>query len=119
MPFNMPGTIRRPRTRQSKRTAGANRPQPTSPIAITAATKSGSVLTVTFNQPVGLKGVPQYSVGVAGADPLSAALTSPNVLALTFDAAITSATTVTIPYEEPAVRNSSGGFVATSTFPLS
>jgi hypothetical protein len=42
-----------------------------------------------------------------------------NTVAITFSATITTATTVTIPYEEPAIRNASGGFVSTSTFPLS
>jgi hypothetical protein len=31
---------------------------------------------------------------------------------------VAAATELNIPYEEPAVRNSSGGFVSTSTFPV-
>ena len=96
----------------------ANRPQPTTPITVTAAAAAGSALTVTFNQPVALKGVPQYTVDVAGADPVSAVLSAPNICVITYDVAIAAATTLTIPYEEPAIRNASGGFVSTSTFPV-
>lgn len=89
-------------------------------VRVLSATKAGSVLTMTFNQVVTLRRgeVPQYTVNVAGADPLSAALTNPTTLALTFDAAITTATTVTIPPEDPAIRSQNGGFVADTTFPV-
>ena len=84
------GIIRRQiKHRPSKRkNIMANRPQPTAPISITAAVAAGSTLTVTFNQPVALKGVPQYTVDVAGADPVSAVLTAPNICEITFDSAI-------------------------------
>ena len=95
-----------------------NNPQPTVPIKVTAASAVGSVLTVTFDQPVILSGVPQYATDVAGATPLSAVLTSATTVAVTFDAAVAAATEMKIPYEEPAIRNASGGFVSTSTFPV-
>src|SRR5262245_42848863 len=90
------------------------------PVRVVSATKAGSVLTMTFNQAVMLRrgAVPQYTTNVAGADPLSAVLTNPTTLALTFDAAITTATTVTIPPEDPAIRSQNGGFVADTTFPV-
>ena len=105
---------------KTKRRRGLNvtRPQPTAAIKVTAATAVGSVLTLTFDQVVSLSGVPTYTTDVAGADAVSAVLTSPTTVAITFDAAIAAATEVTIPYEEPAVRNGSGGFVSTSTFPV-
>src|SRR5688572_19784463 len=81
------------------------------PIRIASASKSGSVLTVTFDQVVRIKGVPQYTTTVA-AEPISAVLTSPTTLALTFDAAITAATAFTIPFEDPGIQNGVGGFVA-------
>lgn len=96
----------------------ANKPQPTIPIGIVTATKAGSILTITFNQPVGLKGVPAYTVTGAAVTALGAAMTSPTVMSLTFSGAVTAATFVNIPYEEPAIRNSSGGFVGVSTFPV-
>jgi hypothetical protein len=98
--------------------ARANRPQPTTPIRITSATAAGSVLTVVFDQAVALSGVPQYTTDVVGATALSAVSTSPTTIEITFSAAIAAATAMNIPYEEPAVRNSSGGFVADSTFPV-
>jgi hypothetical protein len=85
---------------------------------VTAASKTGSVLTVTFDQPVSLQGVPAYTTSVVGATASSAVMTGLNTVAITFSATIATATTVTIPYEEPAIRNSSGGFVSTSTFPV-
>lgn len=91
------------------------------PVRVVSATKSGSVLTMTFNQAVTLRRgeVPQYTTNVAGADPLSAELANPTTLLVTFDAAITTATTVTIPPTDPAIRSQNGGFVADTTFPVS
>lgn len=114
----MPSLLKAARKTSRKSNSSVNRPQPTVPIKITAATKSGSVLTITYDQVVSLNGVPKYVTTVAGADAISAAQTGPTTVAITFDAAITAATAFTIPYEEPAVRNSSGGFVSTSTFPV-
>ena len=117
----MPGIIGRRNLKHRpnrRRNIQANRPQPTTPLSIVSASAAGSVLTIGFNQPVALKGVPQYTTDVAGADPVSAAMTDAMTLAITFDAAVAAATEVRIPYEEPAVRNSSGGFVADSTFPV-
>jgi hypothetical protein len=109
----------RPRsTRVRAKGNTGNNPQPTTPIKVTAATKLGSVLTVTFDQPVSLNGVPKYATSVVGATAMSAALTGMNTVAITYSATITTASTLTIPYEEPAIRNASGGFVSTSTFPV-
>jgi hypothetical protein len=97
----------------------ANRPPKTAPIKIMSVEKSGSTLTIGFDQAVSLKGVPQYEVDVAGVTPTGAALADAMTITVTFSGAITAATEVRIPYEEPAVRNGSGGFVSTSTFPVS
>jgi hypothetical protein len=114
----MPSTIKKP-VRSSRRSNNTvNNPQPTTPIQVTGATAVGSVLTLTYDQVVALNGVPKYTTDVAGATATSAALTSPTTVAITFSAAIAAATEVSIPYEEPAVRNASGGFVSTSTFPV-
>ena len=117
--FPMPSAISRTvKNRGSRSKNGVNRPQPTVPIAISSVTKAGSVLTIVFAQPVILKGVPKYTTNLAGVTAISAAMTTPTTLAVTFSAAVTTATTLNIPYEEPAVRNSSGGFVSDSTFPV-
>ena len=112
------GRRRGPNRPSRRRNPAATVPQPTAPIAVTAASALGSVLTVTFDQPVALNGTPAYTTDVAGAEAVSAALTSPTTVAITFDASVASATEISIPYEEPAVRNASGGFVSTSTFPV-
>jgi hypothetical protein len=114
----MVSSITRTKKNRPQRDPEANKPRPTTPINILGASKAGSVITITFNQPVALKGVPQYDANVVGVEPLSATMTSPTVMALTYSAAVTAVTLLTIPYEEPAVRNSSGGFVANSTFPI-
>ncbi len=115
----MPGSLLRAARRTRRRTnSQVNNPQPTTPIAVTDVSVATTVATVEFDQPVSLNGVPAYTTDVAGAEPVSAVLTGMNTVAITFSAAIAAATEVQIPYEEPAVRNSSGGFVSTSTFPV-
>jgi hypothetical protein len=101
-----------------KRSKKRELPRQATPVRIGSAAAVGSVLTVVFDQPVVLKGTPQYSVDVAGADPVSASMTFPNTLALTYDAAIAAATEITIPFEDPAIRSAVGGFVADSTFKI-
>jgi hypothetical protein len=101
-----------------RRTIGVTKPQPTAAIAVTSASVLASVLTVGFDQPVTLNGVPQYTTDVVGATALSAVMVGTNTIDITFSATVATATEVRIPYEEPAVRNASGGFVSTSTFPV-
>ena len=114
----MPSAIARtPRNRAPRHRNGVNRPQPTVPIGIVSVTKNVAVMTITFNQPVCLKGVPQYTTNLVGVTPVSAVLTSPTTMNLTFSATVATATTLNVPSEDPAVRNSSGGFVTPSTFP--
>lgn len=88
------------------------------PVKIVSASAATTVLTVTFDQPVILKGIPEYSVDVVGATPTGAALTAPTTLALTFSASIAAATEMTIPFQDPGIRNAVGGFVANSSFPV-
>ena len=57
-----------------KRTRERSRPKQTTPVRIVSASATGSVLTLVFDQPVTLKGVPQYTTDIAGADPTSAVL---------------------------------------------
>ena len=103
--------VSRKNTPSRSKNVQANRPQPTAAIAVTSITPAGTDVSIEFDQPVSLNGVPQYTTDVAGAIPVSAALTTPTTLQLTFDADVSLATLVNVPYEEPGVRNSSGGFV--------
>jgi hypothetical protein len=93
-------------------------PQPTAGITIVSASAAGSVATIGFNQVVILCGTPNYTTDLEGVTAVSAVQTNPTTIAITFSGAITSATAINIPYEDPAVRNTSGGFVSTSTFPV-
>ena len=85
---------------------------------IASAVKSAAVLTLTFDQPVVLKGTPAYTTDLAGVTALSATSPSPMVVEITFSATIATATTLNIPVGDPAIRNKVGGFVADTTFPL-
>ena len=115
----MSGSLLKTARKTSKRTnSPVNNPQPTVPIKVTAAVKSTTKLTVTFDQPVALSGVPKYTTNLAGVTALSAVATGPATIEITFSASVATATTLNIPYEEEAVRNASGGFVSTSTFPV-
>ena len=115
-----PGIIgARPRTTRARRKGNTvNVPQPTTPISVTDATKNTTKITVEFDQPVALNGVPAYTTNLAGVTAVSAVATGPTTVEITFSASVATATTLNIPYEEEAVRNASGGFVSTSTFPV-
>ena len=114
----MPSAITRTsRNRPDRRRNGPNRPRPSTPIGILGITKNTTTMTIAFNQPVSLKGVPQYTTNLGGITAVSAALTTATVMVLTFSASVATATELRIPPEDPAVRNSSGGFVTPTTMP--
>jgi hypothetical protein len=83
-----------------------------------SAEKNDTVLTMTFNQPVVLRGTPAYTTSVVGATAVSAESPSPAVVEITFSATIAAATTLTIPPGEPGLRSKRGGYVADTTFPV-
>jgi len=115
----MPSAMKTKKSRSPRlRGLTATNPQATTPIKVTSANAATTVVTVTFDQVVALTGTPNYTTDVVGADPVSAVQTSPTTIDITFSASVAAATELNIPYEEPAVRNSSGGFVSTSTFPV-
>ncbi|MGI9014188.1 MAG: hypothetical protein ACR2GY_08060 [Phycisphaerales bacterium] len=82
------------------------------PIGVASWSVSGTDLTLTFNQPIILKGVSACTTDIAGALPVSATATGPLTVVVTFDADISLATRVNIPFEDPSVRNSRGGFIS-------
>ena len=87
-------------------------------IRVSSASVAATVLTLTFDQPVVLRGTPPYTTDVAGATAVSAESPSPNVVEITFSATIAAATEVNIPVLNTAIRNKVGGFVADTTFPI-
>ena len=117
----MPGSVMKVsrNTRRTSAKSSVNRPQPTTPIVITSCTKSVAVVTIVFNQAVTLDGVPAYTTNLAGVTAISAALTAPDTIQVTFSATIAAATSLNIPFRDPAIRNSSGGYLTSNTFPVS
>src|SRR5687767_5293445 len=108
----MPGSLLKAARKSRRRTNSVfNNPPRTVAIKVTGASTTGAVLTVTYDQPVSLNGVPQYTTDIVGATAVSAVMTGMNTIAITFGSTVATATEVRIPYEEPAVRNGSGGFV--------
>jgi hypothetical protein len=98
------------RNNSVRRTGGLRNIARPTPIGIVSAVAAASVVTITFNQPVSLKGIPQYPNNT-GQMPTSAVLTTPTVLSLTYPLG-PEATGITIPAEDAAIRNASGGFVS-------
>ena len=97
----MPSSIKKAaRHTSSRRKNNVNRPVPTVPIGIVSVTKATTVMTIVFNQPVSLKGIPQYTTNLAGVTPVAAALTGPATLSLTFSASVATTTTLNIPAED-------------------
>ncbi len=107
---------------QSKQNRNQERvmPKQETPVRIASASAAGTVLTLTFDQAVRLKKTPQYETDIPEAAPVEggAALTSPTTLALTFDADISLATELTIPFQDQGIRGTVGGYIADTTFPL-
>jgi hypothetical protein len=103
--------------RKTHHNSVVNNPQPTTPIRVTGASKNGNVLAVTYDQPIALTtDVPKYTTDVIGVGAVRTGVTS---IAVTFASSIAEAIELRIPYEDPAVRSTSGGFVETRTFPIS
>ncbi len=84
------------------------------PISIVTVTP-GDTTSVVFDQAVILKGIPAYPNNV-GHLPTAAVLTDAMTLSLTYPTPDTT-TTITVPFEEPAVRNGAGGYLLPGTFP--
>lgn len=103
------------RNRRGRAPGELHRP---TPIGVADATKSGNVIAIEFDGPVILRGVPQYTTDLPGVTPVSAVLIGTNVLELTFSGSVDTATALNIPYEDPGIRNNSGGYVGPSSVPV-
>jgi hypothetical protein len=95
-----------------------NKPLPQAGFAITSASVSGSVLTLTFDVPVNVVAVPKITTDVAGAVAVSAVATNLQTVEVTFDNDISAATSVNLDYQDPAIRSNGGGFVFSPSFPI-
>lgn len=79
------------------------------PIRVALATSPGAnQVDVTFDQPIILSGIPQYVAN--GKLPISAERTTPNMVVLVY-VALGAFAQIDVPFEDPSVRNSAGGFV--------
>ena len=108
----------RPSRASRRKNPAANMPPAAAGIKIVSASATGAVATAAFDQVIALVGTPAWTTDVAGLTVVSAAQTGPTTIAVTFSGALTAATALDIPYEDPAVRSKTGGFVSTSTFPV-
>ena len=100
----------------TQRTRERAMPKQKTPVRVVSAAAAASVLTVTFDQPVILKGVPAYDVDVVGVTRASAAMTNPTTLAITYSGAVAAATEVTIPFVAAAESVVPGPVGAPSEF---
>ena len=86
------------------------------PITIESAVRTGNFLDLTFNQPIILKGVPQYENDNDNTLPLSATVSDPanTIVRLVYTGATTGQNFI-VPFEDPAIRNNAGGYVTQQT----
>lgn len=78
------------------------------PIKILSFSHTLGVGTVTFDQPVVLDGLPGWTDS-ASHTVTAAVMASATVMTITFSGTIT--TPVTVPFEDPALRNNAAGYV--------
>src|SRR5690349_4024354 len=97
---------------------GRVKPREATPVMITTITPGSSTLSVTVDQPVIIKGTPQWTLNIAG-NVINVAVISPTEFQVNFDASVMSAAVVNIPFQDPSIRNAVGGYIAQSAFPLS
>lgn len=94
--------------------AAENENCPRTPIAVVDVTL-GTTTVVELDQSVVLNGIPQYASSL-GALPTAAAIgASPNLVNLTYAVAPLS---LSVPFEDHAIRNGAGGYVQPGTFPV-
>jgi hypothetical protein len=90
----------------------------TSPITVVSATKATNTIAIVFNQVVSLNGTPAYTTNLAGITAISAVLTNPTTVTVTFSASVATATTLNVPFQDVTVRNMNGGYVNPGSFPV-
>ena len=94
----------------------ANRLGSRTPLVPTVTDNATTSVTITFNEQVVIHDVPAYTGGADSITCTAAEQTSPGEVVLTFNH---TATGLTVPFEDPAIRNMAGGYVqpGTYTFP--
>jgi len=107
----MPATLKQPPKRQPHTCIPRKPTSGGTPIYITAASVMGAGLTLTFDQPVQLCGTPGITTNVAGAVPTTAHQQAANRVVIIFSSVLAGATTINLPWRDPAIRNICGGYV--------
>lgn len=87
----------------------ANRLGSRTPLVPTLGAHSTNSITLTFAEPVVLKGIPNYSNGSITIN--AATRPTPNTVQLVGSGNFISSIPLTIPFEDPAIRNMAGGYV--------
>lgn len=107
----MAGIIRAARRRASgRRPSALPSLRVATPILVESISSDGTTLTITFDQPVSLQGVPAYSVEGEAVTPTSAAKTADDTVTVTFSGGFMG-TVLDVGVRDPAIRNASGGYV--------
>jgi hypothetical protein len=114
--YNLTPTRRATGSRVTVAVGASNRLARRTPIAVLSMSPTTHFLDVTFDQPVILKGIPQWTDPVQGA-PLTAGMTSPTVMRLSY-ASSPIGGPITVPFEDPAVRNNAAGYVTKQAFSM-
>lgn len=108
-----------PIRRKAQNTGGAaNRRGTRTPITFTMGSSTTTTNLCTFNQPVSLKGFPAwFDTSTPTITVTAASQVSTNTINVTWNSAPSVA--ITVPFEDPAIRNSVGGYVQAGqvTFP--
>ena len=107
----------RPRKNRNKSTTNfmQNAPPDNNPVLITNVVVASPALTLTFDQPVVLDGLPGFGVDVGSGTVTQATQPAPNQVELVFSEAITGATTINLTVRDPAIRGAMGGYVVATS----
>ena len=107
-----------PQRRKVPGTGAENRLARRTPINITVAEAGvgSAMLDVEFDGPWIYTGILPAWTATGGLTVLSAAVVGTNIFRVTWSANIVATNVITIPFEDPSIRNSAGGYVRTPTF---
>lgn len=105
------------RRKANSAVGAANRLTHRQELVPTLGAKSSGSITLTFPQPIVLKGTPAYGSGSLTVN--AATAPTPNTLALVFNGSLVASIPLTIPFEDPAVRNAQGGYVRPGAYTFS
>ena len=104
------------RNNSSRRAVGIHPLARPTPISIASVLPNGNELSLTFDQPVTLTGIPQYTLDAGTAAPTGAVRATASSVTLTYAASVDTAARINVPFEDPAIRNGSGGYVTPQSY---